>query len=95
MTWARSSRASGRRKRTAPAAIKTPFRGAWSRGQRCLIITDGFYEWKKLDAEAKLKQPVGERVVALDRAIETNARTAANQEFRSIGKPVRLEKRSA
>jgi molybdate transport system regulatory protein len=39
--------------------------------------------------------PVGERVIALYRAIETNARTAANQEFRSIGKLVRLEKRPA
>src|SRR3981081_3757244 len=27
---------------TAPA-----FRDAWKRGQRCLVITDGFYEWKK------------------------------------------------
>jgi putative SOS response-associated peptidase YedK len=27
---------------------KTPaFRDAWKRGQRCLVITDGFYEWKK------------------------------------------------
>ncbi len=23
------------------------FRDAWKRGQRCLVITDGFYEWKK------------------------------------------------
>ena len=36
--------------------------------------------------------PIGERVIALCRAIETNARTAANQEFRSIGKLVRPEK---
>jgi hypothetical protein len=34
-------------------------------------------------------------VIALYRAIETNARTAANQDFRSIGKLVRLEKRPA
>jgi molybdate transport system regulatory protein len=34
--------------------------------------------------------PVGERVIALYRAIEINARTAANQEFRSIGKLIRL-----
>ena len=27
---------------TAPA-----FRDAWKRGQRCLVVTDGFYEWKK------------------------------------------------
>src|SRR5262249_61031015 len=28
-----------------------------TRGQRCLVVTDGFYEWKKLDANGKLKQP--------------------------------------
>jgi putative SOS response-associated peptidase YedK len=27
---------------TAPA-----FRDAWRKGQRCLVVTDGFYEWKK------------------------------------------------
>jgi putative SOS response-associated peptidase YedK len=27
---------------TAPA-----FRDAWKNGQRCLVVTDGFYEWKK------------------------------------------------
>jgi putative SOS response-associated peptidase YedK len=27
---------------TAPA-----FRDAWKKGQRCLVVTDGFYEWKK------------------------------------------------
>ncbi len=31
------------------------FRDAWKKGQRCLVITDGFYEWQKLDA--KNKQP--------------------------------------
>lgn len=35
---------------------KPAFRDAWKRGQRCLIVTDGFYEWKKLDATGKLKQ---------------------------------------
>ena len=25
--------------------------------QRCLVVTDGFYEWKKLDAKGKLKRP--------------------------------------
>jgi putative SOS response-associated peptidase YedK len=25
---------------------KPTFREAWRRGQRCLIVTDGFYEWK-------------------------------------------------
>jgi putative SOS response-associated peptidase YedK len=36
---------------------KPAFRDAWWRGQRCLVVTDGFYEWKKLDAKGKLKQP--------------------------------------
>jgi putative SOS response-associated peptidase YedK len=36
---------------------KPAFRDAWKRGQRCLVVTDGFYEWKKLDAKGKLKQP--------------------------------------
>src|SRR6201998_1272726 len=36
---------------------KPAFRDAWKRGQRCLVVTDGFYEWKRLDAKGKLKQP--------------------------------------
>ena len=36
---------------------KPAFRDAWKRGQRCLVVTDGFYEWKKLDEKGKLKQP--------------------------------------
>jgi putative SOS response-associated peptidase YedK len=33
------------------------FRDAWKWGQRCLVVTDGFYEWKKIDAKGKQKQP--------------------------------------
>jgi putative SOS response-associated peptidase YedK len=36
---------------------KPSFRDAWKWGQRCLVVTDGFYEWKKLDAQGKEKQP--------------------------------------
>ena len=36
---------------------KPAFRDAWKNGQRCLVVTDGFYEWKKLDPEGKEKQP--------------------------------------
>src|SRR5438552_338276 len=30
---------------------KPSFRDAWQWGQRCLAVTDGFYEWKKLNAK--------------------------------------------
>src|SRR4029077_15300793 len=33
------------------------FRDAWAWGQRCLVVTDGFYEWKKLDPKGKEKKP--------------------------------------
>jgi putative SOS response-associated peptidase YedK len=36
---------------------KPAFRDAWENGQRCLVVTDGFYEWKKLDPQGKEKQP--------------------------------------
>lgn len=34
---------------------KPAFRDSWRSGHRCLVITDGFYEWKKLGP--KEKQP--------------------------------------
>jgi putative SOS response-associated peptidase YedK len=27
------------------------FRGAWIAGRRCLVVTDGFYEWRKGDKQ--------------------------------------------
>jgi putative SOS response-associated peptidase YedK len=36
---------------------KASFRDAWRWGQRCLVVTDGFYEWKTLDPKGKEKQP--------------------------------------
>jgi putative SOS response-associated peptidase YedK len=27
------------------------FRNAWTKGQRCLVVTDGFYEWRKGDRQ--------------------------------------------
>jgi putative SOS response-associated peptidase YedK len=41
--------------RSEDFTTKPAFRDAWKRGQRCLVVTDGFYEWKKLNA--KDKQP--------------------------------------
>lgn len=38
-------------------ATKPSFRDAWKWGQRCLVVTDGFYEWEKLDPKGKEKQP--------------------------------------
>jgi putative SOS response-associated peptidase YedK len=33
-------------------ATKPPaFRDVWSRGHRCLVVTDGFYEWRKTDKQ--------------------------------------------
>ncbi len=31
---------------------KPVFRGAWRAGRRCLVITDGFYEWRKSDHQS-------------------------------------------
>ena len=30
---------------------KPAFRSAWKKGQRCLVVTDGFYEWRKSDKQ--------------------------------------------
>ena len=30
---------------------KATFRGAWKAGRRCLIVTDGFYEWRRSDKQ--------------------------------------------
>jgi putative SOS response-associated peptidase YedK len=33
------------------------FRAPWREGKRCLVVTSGFYEWKKGRTNPKLKQP--------------------------------------
>lgn len=43
--------------RSEDFTAKPAFKNAWQKGQRCLVVTDGFYEWKKLDAKGKNKQP--------------------------------------
>jgi putative SOS response-associated peptidase YedK len=43
--------------RSEEFTTKPAFKDAWKWGQRCLVITDGFYEWKKFDAKGKEKQP--------------------------------------
>lgn len=32
-------------------AVKPAFRSAWKAGRRCLILADGFYEWRKTDKQ--------------------------------------------
>jgi putative SOS response-associated peptidase YedK len=36
---------------------KATFKGAWRAGRRCLIVTNGFYEWKKSKKNVKNKWP--------------------------------------
>jgi putative SOS response-associated peptidase YedK len=42
--------------RSEEFTTKPVFKDAWRRGQRGLVVTNGFYEWKKLDPKGKLKQ---------------------------------------
>ena len=37
--------------RADSVATKPAFRDAWKRGQRYLVVTDGFYEWRKSDKQ--------------------------------------------
>jgi putative SOS response-associated peptidase YedK len=38
--------------RADSVATKPAFSGPWKRGQRCLVVTDGYYEWRKSDRQA-------------------------------------------
>jgi putative SOS response-associated peptidase YedK len=42
--------------RSEEFTTKPAFKDAWKWGQRCLVVTNGFYEWKKLDSKGKVKQ---------------------------------------
>jgi putative SOS response-associated peptidase YedK len=42
--------------RSEEFTTRPAFKDAWKWGQRCLVVTNGFYEWKKLDAKGKIKQ---------------------------------------
>ncbi len=37
--------------RAESVTTKPAFRGAWKAGRRCLVVTDGFYEWRKSDKQ--------------------------------------------
>jgi len=51
---------------------KPSFREPWKWGQRCLVVTDGFYEWKKLDPKGKEKQPYAIAMTGDAQMIMTN-----------------------
>jgi len=38
--------------RADSVATKPAFSGAWKSGRRCLVVTDGYYEWRKADRQA-------------------------------------------
>ena len=46
--------------RSEEFTAKPAFKDAWKRGQRCLVVTNGFYEWKKItkkEIEEKAVRP--------------------------------------
>jgi putative SOS response-associated peptidase YedK len=53
-SWAKDTKAAQINARGETAATKPMFRAAFKK-RRCLIVADGYYEWKKLDS--KTKQP--------------------------------------
>jgi putative SOS response-associated peptidase YedK len=61
---------------------KPAFRGAWKAGRRCLIVIDGFYEWRKSD-----KQPfsvsLGNRAPMLLAGLWEDWRTPTGEKIRS------------
>jgi putative SOS response-associated peptidase YedK len=61
---------------------KPAFRGAWKAGRRCLVVIDGFYEWRKSD-----KQPfsvsLGNRAPMLLAGLWEDWRTPTGEKIRS------------
>ena len=51
---------------TAPA-----FRGAWKAGRRCLVVVDGFYEWRKTDKQPFAIGKAGGKLVVMAGLWET------------------------
>lgn len=47
--------------RSEEFTTKPAFKDAWKRGQRCLVVTDGFYEWKKLTDKEKQPFAIGRK----------------------------------
>src|SRR5947207_371856 len=58
-SWAKNAKIgfSSFNARADAVATRPAFKGAWAKGRRCLVVTAGFYECKKLGAGGKEKQP--------------------------------------
>ena len=52
-SWAKDSKLklSTFNARAETVAAAHTFRGAWRAGRRCLVVTDGFYEWRRSDRQ--------------------------------------------
>jgi putative SOS response-associated peptidase YedK len=59
--WSKDGKVKGATWNTRAEEIDTKptWRGPWEARHRCLIITNGFYEWQWLDPKGKKKQPYG------------------------------------
>ena len=82
-SWA-EDRAIGNRMINARAesvAMKPAYRSAFEKG-RCLVVADGFYEWKKwLNQAAVLYSAQGRRAVCLCRSVRTLASRGSGHRF--------------
>nr|DAH82733.1 MAG TPA: SOS response associated peptidase (SRAP) [Caudoviricetes sp.] len=52
--------------RSETFTTKPAFRDAWRRGQRCLVVTDGFYEWKAPPPDAPKRTPKQPYAIAME-----------------------------
>jgi putative SOS response-associated peptidase YedK len=52
-SWARDAKIGDKTFNARGGSIDSvaSFRGAWNSGRRCLVVTDGFYEWRKADRQ--------------------------------------------
>jgi putative SOS response-associated peptidase YedK len=58
-SWAKDAKVgfSSFNARADTVETRVTFNGAWAKRRRCLVVTVGFYEWKKIGPGGKEKQP--------------------------------------
>jgi putative SOS response-associated peptidase YedK len=62
--------------RADSVATKPAFRDAWKRGQRCLVVTNGFCEWRKSDKQPFAVGMAGDDLMVMARLYASGARPA-------------------